>query len=298
MLIKQIIPPIIYNVYRNIATKYKKKYTIGKYRISIPPNHALPTFQKYHKLYDRFLPVLAKHISSEKIIIDVGANIGDTIISLIQNCSNPAICIEPSDLFYSYLVNNLAKIDIADSKRIQMIKKMIGTGNIKGNLEHSKGGTATVLSVNCWDSKTHTPLDSIIDEKNEVVLLKVDTDGFDFDVICSSPKLLANSEPILFWENEISYEFQIKGFNELYFMLEKIGYKYVYIFDNFGNLLINEIGFNSARYINEYLYSMKMYNCTRTFNYIDIMASTDRYHDNVVAAINEYKNEWITSKFK
>jgi len=268
------------------------KYKIGKYEINIPPNYTLPQNQKSFKLYDRFLPVLAKNISSDKIIIDVGANIGDTAIAIIQQCENPIICIEPSDIFFPYLESNLKLIAPNEFSRVKTIKKLVGTGLISGKLNHTVG-TASIKVAENTDMVTHIELDKLIDDISNVLLLKVDTDGFDFDVIKSAEKILTNSEPILYWENEILEEFQYKGYNELYTLLQCKGYKYLYVFDNFGNLIAEEINYNTLKNINSYVYSMQKLNCTRTFYYADILASTEKNHFRVLNAIAEYKKEWI-----
>ncbi len=136
-------------------------------------------------------------------------------------------------------------------------------------------------------------MDTIIEDSFDVILLKVDTDGFDFDVITSAKKILSDSEPILFWENEISEDFQNKGSNELYRMLTIRGYKHIYIFDNFGNLISEESDFETLKHINSYVYSMDKYGCTRSFHYTNILATTEKNYLTVKNAINEYKIQWI-----
>ena len=295
MHINQFIPAIFDDAYWYLFTLIYRKYKIGKYFVEIPPNYALPKYQKSFRLYDRFLPVLAKNISSDKIIIDVGANIGDTAFALVQNCQNPIVCIEASDIFFPYLERNLKRIPPVDSSRIKTIKKFVGTGLISGDLNHNRRGTAKLRVVENSTSTTHSNLDDLIDDVSNVLLLKVDTDGFDFDVINSAKKILAHSEPILFWENEITEDFQYKGFNELYSFLYSIGYRYIYIFDNFGNLITEENNFETLKYVNSYTYSMKKFNCTSTFFYTDSLASTEKNHIFVKKAINDYKIEWIFS---
>lgn len=281
-------------IYRKLKLgKANNTYQIGNYNLHVPPNFPLANIQKKYRLYDRFLPVLAKNLSSDKIIIDVGANIGDTVIALLPYCTNPIICIEPSDVFYSYLQNNLALLSEKDSKRVKTVKKLVGTGILKGELIQIGPGTATVKDNNTSANSAHTALDRIIEQKSDVVLIKVDTDGYDFDVLQSCSQICTESEPILFWENEISEDFQIIGFENLYGWLVNKGYKYVYVFDNFGNLMIEECDFKTLKNINSYIYSMLKKNCTRTIYYTDILAVTDKYHLLAQKAIEEYKNMWI-----
>lgn len=270
-----------------------RKYLMGKYQIDIPFNHSLPQYQKANRLYDRFLPVLVKNLDSNKLIIDVGANVGDTTIAIIQNCKNPIYSIEPSELFYSYLEKNIKKLLSSDKERVKCINKFIGTGDFNGQLSHS-GGTARVITASNSDVINYKTLDSIIEDDSVVELIKVDTDGYDFDVLKSSENILIKSEPILFWENQMFKDFQIKGFNNLYNLLQEIGYKYIYIFDNFGNLIIEESDFETLKKINSYVLSMDRNQSTRTYFYTDILASTEKNYSTVKNAISEYKKEWLS----
>ncbi|MFC1755523.1 hypothetical protein ACFL96_19385, partial [Thermoproteota archaeon] len=63
--------------------------------------------------------------------------------------------------------------------------------------------------------------------------------------------------------------------------------------DNFGNLILEKADFSALRDINSYIYSMNKFNCTRTLYYVDILASTERNHLLVKAAVEQYKREWI-----
>lgn len=277
----------------NIFAHLNTKYIIGNYKIVTPPNFVLKSYQKKHKLYDRFLPVLAKHINSKKYIIDVGANIGDTTVAMIQNCDNPIICIEPSDIFFPYLEKNIKLINDNYPNRVTNIKKLVGTGTITGELNQSRSSTASLKIESNSKSPTHSKLDDIIENHSNIILLKVDTDGFDFDVIRSAEKTLIDSEPILFWENEITEDFHNKGFNSLYSVLSEKGYKYIFIFDNFGNLIAEETNFDTLKNINNYVYNMWVHECTRTFYYTDILASTEKYSSIIKTAIEDYKQNWI-----
>lgn len=288
------VPPILEVLFRKIRAAIRHKYVIGNYTLAVPPHMALPSLQKKHRLYDRFLPVLAKHIDGAGLIVDVGANVGDTTIAILQECKNPILSIEPSDSFHSFLKKNIATLPVEQNARIKIIKKMVGTGSFMGSLTHSMMGTATLHVETNSKSTTHTPLDELVDDGDNIVLLKTDTDGFDFDVICSAYKILKHSEPILFWENEVSEDFQLEGYTKMYEVLESNGYQYIYIFDNYGNLMTQESHFATLRNITSYLYTMKKNKQTRTFYYTDVLACTTKNLNQVKAAIKEYKKDWIT----
>ena len=270
------------------------KYNIGDCQIVIPSSSNLPRNQKKHLLYDRFLPVIATHLT-QGTVIDVGANIGDTMVSMVQNCSNSFICIEPSDMFFNYLEKNVNRIPKKEGQQIKLIKEAIGCGYLSGTLI-GDGSTAHLEITNNEIQSKHVPLDAIITEHSDIVLIKSDVDGFDFDVIQSAEKILIQSEPVLFWENEISNDFQYEEYSKLYAFLEKKGYSNLYIFDNFGNLLIEKSDYKTLKDINTYLYNMIKYNATRTFFYTDILVSTGKRKSIVEKAVNDYKNNYIKVK--
>jgi FkbM family methyltransferase len=300
---KLIIPPFIFilfkkmKIYPRDVLKLKessKKYSIGNYQLNIPINHTLPQNQLKNRLYDRFLPILVKNLDSNKIIVDIGANIGDTLFSMLPNCENPIYCIEPSDYFYSYLKTNINILLKKDNNRVKCFKTFVGTGLFKGELEHTFG-TASVKLGDKFNMENYISLDGLIDDHMNVGLIKVDTDGYDFDVLKSAENLLEVSRPILFWENQMFEDFQVKGFEEMYSLLNNMGYKYIYIFDNFGNLIMEEASFEVLQKINSYVLSMDQGKSTRTFYYTDILASTDKNYYIVKNAINEYKSYYINA---
>ena len=268
---------------------HDKKYKVGEYQITIPSSSNLPRNQKKHPLYDKFLPVLATHLT-QGTVIDVGANIGDTVVAMAQNCSNSFICIEPSDLFFNYLQKNANRIKKKDGQQIKLIKEMVGSGNLSGSLIED-GSTAHIEATDNQTESRHVPLDALTNEYSDIVLIKSDVDGYDFDVICSAEKILLQSEPILFWENEIFDDFQYEEYKNLYGFLEEKGYTELYIFDNFGNVLLEKSNFKTLKDINTYLYSMTKHNATRTFFYTDVLASTEKRKLTLETAIVDYKNK-------
>ena len=71
----------------------------------MPAEHALSRYKKFHKNYDRFLPHLVKYFKSTKYtVVDIGANVGDTLASMIEiNSKLNFICIEADNNFFEYL---------------------------------------------------------------------------------------------------------------------------------------------------------------------------------------------------
>ncbi|MDR3340875.1 MAG: FkbM family methyltransferase [Candidatus Symbiothrix sp.] len=278
-------------------------YRIDNYNILIPTSFKLPTYQKEFSLYDRFLPVLAKNLNvSDHTIIDVGANVGDTLVAMIQKCHNRFICIEPSDFFFTYLEKNTQNLIPEDAKRVILLKSLVGTGEFSGELKEINGSTASIVlsttdksNVEVTENRmTYNRLDDIVQHHSDIILLKSDVDGFDFDVIRSAEKIIEESEPILFFENHIDNDFQYIEFDKLYDFLKDKGYLNLYIFDNFGNIIVEKSDYHTLRNINEYVYRMKKYQVTRTFYYTDILVTSDKWLPIVDKAILDYKKNWLT----
>lgn len=270
------------------------KYSIGEHVITIPNTHALPKYQAHHKLYDRFLPVLAKYLNPEGIVIDIGANVGDSTIAMLDYCKNNFYCVEPSSDFYPYLELNFNMLPQALSKRLTCFKTFIGSRNIKGELIH-QNGTARVQSNIESINIDYLPLDNLISADNKFIsLIKVDTDGFDYDVLLSGQNVISEDKPILFWENQMFESFQKEGFIRLYEFLIQEGYKHIYVFDNFGNLLLEKTDFENIKSVNSYIESIDNLNLTRTFYYTDILASTNKYSSSLESAIFEYKKKYLS----
>ena len=266
------------------------EYFIGDSKIILHSGHALPKYQKEHRLYDRFLPILAKHLPKEKIIVDVGANVGDTLISMIKNLDNKFYCVEPSNEFYEYLKMNISFLDKHLQKNIKIYKNLIGTNNFAGNIVENGLGTASLnIDDNTISNSKTISLDELLKNEKDIILIKVDTDGFDFDVLLSGNTICKNEKPILFWENEVKTEYQKNGYYELYDFLESNGYTHLFIFDNFGNLMLENSNFKTLSDLTEYIYSMNQQKSTRTIYYNDVLAVCPNNLHIANNAINEYK---------
>jgi FkbM family methyltransferase len=308
----------LFSIYEKIFSILKHQlfphatYRIGNYNIKIPSSAKLPDCQKMFPLYDRFLPVLAKNLSMDGTIIDVGANVGDTLFAMIQWCRNNFICVEPASSFFWYLKDNVQNLSIENKKRVRLVQALVGSGSFSGVLQEQNGTASVVLNTSIINNSyshyypppmrdnilNYNKLDDIVEDSSDIILLKSDVDGWDFDVIKSAQKILSESEPILFFENQIDTDFQCDEFDRFYDFLQEKGYCNLYIFDNFGNIVVEKSDYHTLKGINAYLFSMKKYHTTRTFYYTDILAVTNKRLSIVENAIEDYKSNWIKNKEK
>ena len=83
-----------------------KKVKINNLEIEFNDENLVAVYQEKYRLYDRFLPHMAQHLSGT--VVDVGANCGALAVAMGSN--NPAlefVCIEPEDKHLLHLHNNI-----------------------------------------------------------------------------------------------------------------------------------------------------------------------------------------------
>lgn len=273
------------------VTKNCVTYNIKEIPIRLPDDHALPHYQNRFRLYDKFLGILAKYLpSSQDFIVDIGANVGDTTALLLQYCSNPLICIEADKEFFGIMQNNLSKYQ----DRVTFVNSFVSANDFK-NVELVKNhGTARAVETKNQIVKSNS-LESILNDYNlsNCILLKTDTDGFDFEILLSSLNLIKQHNPILYWENEISSSKDIELAKDLLKKLTEINYTKYIVLDNFGNPLTYEGTPQLLEEINEYILN-NSYTNHNTFYYTDIVAFPNEYNYLIPKISSDY-NAFIRS---
>jgi FkbM family methyltransferase len=158
-------------------------------------------------------PILSKILFhtgiNARTFVDVGANAGFYSLSLaIRNPEVEIISVEPNAEVSSILARNI-KINNLD-KRITIVNSAVGSiveesrtlfipkitdtgGGSLNNLHHEEGKPIT------REIKVDT-LDNLISNMEPVDLMKIDVEGFEFEVIKGSENLIEKWHPIIFVE--------------------------------------------------------------------------------------------------
>lgn len=273
-----------------------KNFTIGDYKLNMGESHTLPDYMKAIPLYDRifsFLGMLRANDENGKgWIIDIGANVGDSLAFMIQNKDVSFLCIEPTQKYYDLLCENIKSMSKTDRERI-VTKQCYITDDMSEKFTSCIiGGTAyKVKTENNEITAESVTLEQLLSREGicagEIQVIKIDADGYDADCLLSCGNILKDSNAFLYWENEFENEQQYEKLLKAYQYLEKMGYCSFFIFDNFGNFLCSG-GIEVLRQINEYLYRMLEFRSTRTFYYIDVLACKEGSEVKVNNMINEY----------
>lgn len=253
-------------------------YSYGQFSIQLPIGHMLPTYQQQHKLYDRFLPHLAKYLCSVDMVIDVGANCGDTLAAMFsENSSLRYVCIEPDDEFYEYLEKNVAQIKQSfPNASIQLLQCLISDIDVSAGLSGS-GGTKhrdeDAVTGSRFKSRRLAEVLSEVNSGKCLRLIKSDVDGYDYDVLNSAGEWLNSEKLILFFECMYSDAIQRDGYIKLIEKLFARGFSDYWIFDNFGSLILHSVNADTILQLIDYVWRQNQGAASRSIYYFDILAA-------------------------
>lgn len=197
--------------------------------------HKLAEYQKNFPKYDRQLAQICDLLKKKKQdrlnIIDVGANIGDTVINIGQKDAF-YLLIEGNHTFYKYIKQNLKNYHYNVEYTFLSDEE-----DILAPLSHD--GTAKLTKTNDSNGIMSCKLDHILSNKyNDIKfdILKIDTDGFDFKVLRGAAKFLEEQAPFIFFEwDKMFLNEQNEDELSIFRYLESKGYLHLILFDNFGN---------------------------------------------------------------
>lgn len=223
------------------------KIKVGNYSLLINGNHNLPDYMR-NPFYSTNLPRLAacvKEKYNDLMMVDVGANIGDTVAFCRSKSNFPIVCIEGDDDFYSILQTNLNNFQDVFS-----FKHILGETNssISGVLKKNDGSleTARIHNQSFAGEKNQLniiTLDTFFENNTRfktAKLLKIDTDGYDLKIIRGGLNYIKQTKPVLFFEYDTVFlaEQNDDGLSTLS-LLEGLGYKDAIFYDNGGRFVVS-----------------------------------------------------------
>jgi FkbM family methyltransferase len=204
-----------------------------------PIDHPLDRYRAAFPMYDRWLPRLARIVSNaspEESMIDVGANIGDTVAACrLAGCIAPFIAVEPSARYFAFLQSNIAR-NRALFGNVRVINSFVGPRGIALSLNEANGTAVSAPSVTGAGSAATQTLSELA--TGPVSLLKTDTDGFDAAILLDGAEFLRSARPVVWAEAEVPTRQHINEWAEV---LASIGssHQLVCAFDNFGFPIVN-----------------------------------------------------------
>lgn len=219
-------------------------YSIGGVRLELPAEHLLPEYQAAHPLYDRFLPHLAAQLAPGDAVVDVGANVGDTVAALLSGQGALQLqAIEPDAGFFALLERNAERLRAAwPAARIELRSALVGQVGQPLTLVGGEGTRRAVPAPPGTTGRHARRLDDLLATMDAAFtrrlrLVKCDVDGADHEVIASAREHLLRHRPLLFFECQVADRSGRDRFLDALQPLVAGGYDTLFLFDNFGHPL-------------------------------------------------------------
>jgi FkbM family methyltransferase len=248
-IIKQLFNKIGYdfvkvNVHKPSNANKIVTVKVGNFNILMPGNNQQISLYKYFPNSNTQLARLAKNIIkkySDAAMVDIGANVGDTIAVVRSLVNIPIVAIEGDDLSYSFLLKNVVQFN-----EIYTLKQFLGEEkqDLKVSIEKEGWNNTILPDTNGNQTLELKTLDQVLfDEKLDhlkVKLLKLDTEGFDTIILRGCLNTMSNLKPILYFEynGESMNAIGENGFDTI-MLLKEYGYNNIYIFDCINNLIFS-----------------------------------------------------------
>jgi FkbM family methyltransferase len=262
-----------------------KEYLVGRTTLVLPFDHALDQYQRQWNRYDRALGELSRLVWQKYrnfSAIDVGANVGDSAALISAYHDVNTLCVEGTKIFLPFLIENARRI----GPQVMVEYAFVGDGTYKSQLTHQPNSRGSAKLVPNETTGVNVPvktLRSLIAENalfKTPRLIKIDTDGYDFNIINSSVELLSQLKPVLFYEyapfeRPATLNHGVQSFRSLI----EAGYRHFVVYDNFGNFLIhlNQDDIEKFIDLNSYLCSNESFG--KAVFYFDICAFAENDKD-------------------
>ena len=231
----------------NIRTDNKiSDVIISGYRVKVNNLNPLKTYYDSHPNYNSELKRVAKVIQKkypQSGIIDIGANIGDTLAIIMSEVKTEFICIEGDrDVF------DILKANSAQFENVKIINQYLGEFEEEFEAEIAKKGWNSTIKKSDANSQEKVvikikTLDNLLAREeniNNFKLLKVDTEGYDLMIIRGAQSYLKSVKPVICMEYNRDNMTAIgeDGLSTL-FLLEAIGYDKILIYESEGRLILS-----------------------------------------------------------
>jgi FkbM family methyltransferase len=216
------------------------------------------------------------------MLIDIGANIGDTAAIMATYSNSPLVLIEPSEIYGQFLRKNIARLPNQTTVHAVMIS---ANKTEQGILVHA-GGTARFETVD--GAGTQMECKSLADVSAErPSMIKIDTDGFDLPILEANLDFLARFQPCLFYENEVKDGRSREAADRVITSLHDIGYRHFALFDDSGLHIISTTEPAILYSLNAYLYKVRSSPVERDLYNYDVLCATQNDKD-VFTAVDDY----------
>ena len=216
-------------------------YRLDGARLLLPLSHDLPyfrrTFPDYSANVGRLASALHGKYGSDLRIVDIGANVGDTVAVIRAHIDSPILCIEGHPGFADLLRRNAATMG-----GVAIERAIVGAVRSTSPVElRAHRGTAGVAAGDRPADVVTLP-DVLARRRDfaEAKLLKIDTDGWDLEILAGAREWIERVRPVLFfeWDPALAMAAADRVAIEPRRDLGELGYEQLMVFANEGDFVL------------------------------------------------------------
>jgi FkbM family methyltransferase len=206
----------------------------------MPWSHVLPDYTRARASYGQNLVELAAAVAGtgELRFVDIGANIGDSALQILNRVDGRALCVEGDEYWARYL-----RMNVGRDTRVTIEETVVGPSRMDPTRLSRQRRFGSTAFVNEGHPDVGTPWISIEDLRDRnpdftsVRLIKSDTDGYDPVLVPELARVWEESEAVLFFEFDPRLSREIAGADptRLWSDLSALGYSRLAIWDNTGD---------------------------------------------------------------
>jgi FkbM family methyltransferase len=292
--IASALPTPVYKLLQDMRKRrrqqlfFKQGFTrarYGAFELEFPENHLLLQFMKHQPYRDLWAGVVAGYVSAKypaSTFVDIGANVGDTAALIATHAKNKLVLVEASDYYFPILSRNARQFP----NEVVLKNVMVSAGeSISGKLHHW-GGTARFEATPGGQAKIVTErLADVAGPQTRFV--KVDTDGFDVQILTGGLEWLAAERPAVVFEHDVTRREECQAADQLFEALCGIGYKHFVLWDDPGYHLLSTSSLAQLKDVNRYLFKRSEYTFQKGIVNVDVLCLHERDED-IYNAVTEW----------
>ena len=205
---------------------YNSEYSGGQIRVL--QAHQFIAYREMFPLYDRAAPFAADFFDSQHLL-DLGANIGDSLVDFVKSRGREIYCVEGDKNFFSHLESNIEYLSQQGFKSNRAYNFIIGEGK---KYIHSKNGSG--VAIECDTAEHAVPIMQLLEVLGTSPdFIKCDFDGYDAEALYPAMLEIRRTRPVIFFECDYQNLRQRLYYQEFLDSLFSIGASVIF-FDNFG----------------------------------------------------------------
>lgn len=232
-------------VRRNVAWAIRDRFPHRKVErqvlgvtMVLPWSHRLPDYTRGDSPYGRNLIELAAALAEPGArpvtLLDVGANVGDSALSVLGAVDARVLAVEGDPEYLEYL-----RLNCGSDDRVTIVEALLSTEDGSGQVTAVRAGGTTRFQADAGGQSHPTVTAEQLRENNpdfdELRLVKSDTDGYDVALVPRIAEVWQDAHPVLFFEYDHALS-RIAGNDPLavWPALAALGYSVVAVWDNGG----------------------------------------------------------------